>query len=142
LLGSEGSVKQMLDFCCVDAGRVSPEVVAATIALSQERTKTAGGNAAFLSAARSIVACVLQRGAFHRMVEQVTAPALIVHGSHDRLVPLAAAQALAARRADWMLKVFQDVGHVPQLEDPDGFVAAIEEWMRHAGEALFARTAS
>ena len=62
LLGSEGSVRQMLDFCCVDAGRVSPDVVAATIALSQERTKTAGGNAAFLSAARSIVLTVLQRG--------------------------------------------------------------------------------
>jgi pimeloyl-ACP methyl ester carboxylesterase/predicted acylesterase/phospholipase RssA len=142
LLGSEGSVKQMLDFCCVDATRVDPEVVAATIALSQERTKTAGGNAAFLSAARSIVACVLQRGAFERMIDRIEVPALLVHGTHDRLVPLAAAQALAARRADWMLKVFENVGHVPQLEDPDGFVAAIEEWLRHHGEALLARTAS
>ncbi len=142
LLGSEGSVRQMLDFCCVDSGRVARDVVEATIALSQERTKTAGGNAAFLSAARSIVACVLQRGAFERMVDRVTAPALLVHGTHDRLVPVAAARALAARRADWMLKVFENIGHVPQLEDPDGFVAAVEGWMRHHGEVLFTRSAS
>ncbi len=141
-LGSEGSVHQMLDFCCVDAGRVDPEVVEATIALSRERTKTAGGNAAFLSAARSIVACVLQRGAFDRMIDRITAPALLVHGTHDRLVPLAAARTLAARRSDWRLEVFENVGHVPQLEDPDGFVAAVEAWLRHAGEALCARTAS
>ena len=142
LLGSEGSVKQMLELCCVDAGRVAPEVVQATIALSQERTKTAGGNAAFLSAARSIVACILQRGAFEKMVGRISAPALIVHGTHDRLVPLAAARRLAALRSDWMLKVFEDIGHVPQLEDPEGFVAAVEEWLRHAGEALVARSAS
>ena len=132
LLGSAGSVKQMLELCCVDAGRVAPEVVAATIALSQERIKTTGGNAAFLSAARSIVACVLQRGAFEKMVGRITAPTLIVHGTHDRLVPLAAARALSALRTDWTLKVFDHLGHVPQLEDPAGFVAAAEAWLQHA----------
>jgi glycerol-3-phosphate dehydrogenase len=142
LLGSAGSVKQMLELCCVDAGRVAPEVVAATIALSQERTKTTGGNAAFLSAARSIVACVLQRGAFEKMVGRITAPTLIVHGTHDRLVPLAAARALSALRTDWTLKVFDHLGHVPQLEDPAGFVAAVEAWLQHAGAALGARSAS
>lgn len=142
LLGSEGSVRQMLDFCCVDAARVDPEVVAATIALSQERTKTAGGNAAFLSAARSIVMTVLQPGAFARMIERISAPTLLVHGTHDRLVPLAAARALASRRSDWTLEVFENIGHVPQLEDPEGFVAVVERWMRNSGEALYARTAS
>ena len=138
LLGSEGSVRQMLDFCCVDASRVDPEVVAATIALSQERTKTAGGNAAFLSAARSIVMSVLRRGEFRRMVERIAVPALIVHGTHDRLVPLAAARALASHRPDWMLEVFEDTGHVPQLEHPERFVTAVERWLRHVGEALYA----
>jgi pimeloyl-ACP methyl ester carboxylesterase/predicted acylesterase/phospholipase RssA len=141
-LGSEGSVRQMLDFCCVDSGRVDPEVVRATIALSLERTKMTGGNAAFLSAARSIVGCVLRRGAFDRMIDRIAAPVLLVHGTHDRLVPLAAARALAARRPDWTLRVFEDSGHVPQLEHPEEFVAAVEEWLRHAGEALCARTAS
>jgi pimeloyl-ACP methyl ester carboxylesterase len=142
LLGSEGSVRQMLDFCCVDAGRVPEDVIAATIALSQERIKTTGGNAAFLSAARSIVATILQRGNFEKMVARITVPALLVHGTHDRLVPLAAARQLAALRPDWMLRIFENIGHVPQLEDPDGFVAAVEGWLQHAGEALLARNAS
>jgi pimeloyl-ACP methyl ester carboxylesterase/predicted acylesterase/phospholipase RssA len=141
-LGSEGSVHQMLDFCCVDSSRVDPAVVDATIALSLERSKTAGGHAAFLSAARSIVACVLQRGAFERMIDRIAAPALVVHGTHDRLVPVAAARALAARRSDWTLHVFDNIGHVPQLEDPERFVAAVEAWLRHAGEALYGRSAS
>ncbi|MCC6849887.1 MAG: alpha/beta fold hydrolase [Deltaproteobacteria bacterium] len=136
LLGSEGSVRQMLDFCCVDAGRVDPDVVAATIALSQERTRTAGGNAAFLSAARSIVLAVLRRGAFDRMIDGIRAPALLVHGTHDRLVPVAAARALAARRGDWTLEILENVGHVPQLEDPQGFVAIVERWVRRLGDAV------
>lgn len=141
LLGSEGSVRQMLEFCCVDASRVDPEVIAATIALSQERTKTAGGNAAFLSAARSIVASVLRRGNFERMIDSITAPALLVHGTHDRLVPVAAAKALAARRSDWTLEIFENIGHVPQLEDPQGFIAVVERWLRRIGAAVFATDA-
>ena len=137
LLGSEGSVRQMLDFCCVDASRVDPDVIAATIALSQERTRTAGGNAAFLSAARSIVASVLRRGAFERMIDRIDAPVLLVHGTHDRLVPVAAAKALAARRSDWTLEIFENIGHVPQLEDPQGFIAAVDRWLRRVGTALF-----
>ncbi|MCC6765392.1 MAG: alpha/beta fold hydrolase [Deltaproteobacteria bacterium] len=136
LLGSEGSVRQMLDFCCVDAGRVDPDVVAATIALSRERIKTAGGNAAFLSAARSIVLTVLRRGTFERMIDSIKAPALLVHGTHDRLVPVAAARALAARRDDWTLEILENVGHVPQLEDPQGFIAVVERWIQRVGEAI------
>jgi pimeloyl-ACP methyl ester carboxylesterase len=138
LLGSDGSERQMHEFCCVDASRVDPDVVAATIALSQERTKTAGGNAAFLSAARSIVVSLLRRGEFLRMVERITAPALLVHGTHDRLVPVAAARALAGHRPDWMIEVFEDTGHVPQLEHPERFVETVERWLRHVGEALYA----
>jgi pimeloyl-ACP methyl ester carboxylesterase len=112
--------------------------VAATIALSQERTKTAGGNAAFLSAARSIVLQVLRRGEFLKMVQSIAAPALIVHGTHDRLVPVAAARALAGHRPDWMIEVFENTGHVPQLEHPERFVETVERWLKQAGEALYA----
>jgi pimeloyl-ACP methyl ester carboxylesterase/predicted acylesterase/phospholipase RssA len=142
LLGSERSVRQMLEFCCVDAGRVAPDVIAATVALSTERQHVAGGHAAFLSAARSIVAYVLRRGSFETMVRRIAAPALLVHGTHDRLVPLAAARALSALRPDWTLRVFENIGHVPQLEDPTGFVEAVTEWLAGAGDALRARTAS
>lgn len=47
----------------------------------------------------------------------------MIHGADDRLVPLAAAEAVTAHRPDWPLVVLPGVGHVPTLEDP-GLVAA------------------
>jgi pimeloyl-ACP methyl ester carboxylesterase len=76
------------------------------------------------------------------MVRRITAPALIVHCTHDRLVPLAAARALSALRADWTFKVFENLGHVPQLEDPERFVAVVEAWLQRFGEASCTRSAS
>jgi pimeloyl-ACP methyl ester carboxylesterase len=52
-----------------------------------------------------------------------------VHGDKDRLVPLAAARALAARRPEFTLRVIDDCGHVPQLEVPDQFLAAATPWL-------------
>jgi pimeloyl-ACP methyl ester carboxylesterase len=37
-----------------------------------------------------------------------------------------------------MIEVFEDTGHVPQLEHPERFVAAVERWLKHVGEALYA----
>jgi pimeloyl-ACP methyl ester carboxylesterase len=60
---------------------------------------------------------------------RVAAPTLIVHGARDRLVPVAAARALAARRPEFTLEVIDDCGHVPQLEVPDQFLAAATPWL-------------
>jgi pimeloyl-ACP methyl ester carboxylesterase len=60
---------------------------------------------------------------------RVTSPTLIVHGDQDRLVPAAAARALAARRPEWSLEMIDDCGHAPQLEVPDQFLAAAVPWL-------------
>jgi pimeloyl-ACP methyl ester carboxylesterase len=52
-----------------------------------------------------------------------------VHGDSDRLVPLAAARALAARRPQFTLEVIDNCGHVPQLEVPDQLLAAAMPWL-------------
>jgi pimeloyl-ACP methyl ester carboxylesterase len=54
---------------------------------------------------------------------------LIIHGDRDRLVPLAAARALAARRPEFTLEVIDDCGHTPQMEVPDQFLAAAVPWL-------------
>lgn len=141
LLGPEGSVKQLLDLCCVDASRVAPEIVAASIELSRERLHTRGGNAAFLQAARSLVGFLARRGSFEAMVRRIAAPTLILHGAEDRLVPAAAARALHQLRPDWQLEVLQGLGHVPQLEDPTRFVAVVESWLDGEGRATRAVSA-
>lgn len=52
----------------------------------------------------------------------------MIHGDRDRLVPVAAARAAAARKG-WQLEILKDIGHVPQLEDPTRFVALVESFL-------------
>jgi pimeloyl-ACP methyl ester carboxylesterase len=135
LLGPEGVVRQTLAICCVDANRISRDVYAAHVALAEERAASMPWAAdAFLGAARSLVSRTLRPGWFAELVRGVKAPTLIVQGDSDRLVPLAASRALAARRPDWRLEVLEGIGHVPQLEAPDRFVELFGAWLDGARE--------
>lgn len=129
--GPERMVRDTLALCCVDPSRVDPAIVAAHIAMAQERA----GNGSvvgrdFLEAVRSLTAGLIRRRRFFEMVASIRAPALIVQGERDRLVRVEAARALAAARPDWQIEVLDDIGHVPQLEAPDRFLAIVEPWLR------------
>jgi pimeloyl-ACP methyl ester carboxylesterase len=128
-LGPERTVRQTLAFCCADAGCLPPDVVAAHVALARERLTMPWAHAAFLQAARSLVAMVARRRQLAGVVRAIAAPTLIVQGSVDRLVPLAASRATVALRPDWSLAVFEGVGHVPQLEAPERFVTTTFAWL-------------
>jgi pimeloyl-ACP methyl ester carboxylesterase len=65
---------------------------------------------------------------FWARVALVTAPALVIHGSDDRLIPLSAVRELVRRRPDWKLDVLDGVGHVPMMETPDYFMSALQGW--------------
>lgn len=128
--GPEALVRDMLALCCVDPSRVDREVVKAHVDLARERLaygRVAGRD--FLTAQRSLMARLLRRRKFFSMVASIRARALVVQGDRDRLVQLAAARALAAARPDWRLEVIEGVGHVPQLEAPDRFLALVEPWL-------------
>ncbi len=70
-----------------------------------------------------------------RGFDGVRAPTLLVTGDSDRLVPPAAAQALADLRPDWSFEILDHVGHVPQLEVPDRLVQLTGEWLDRLGVA-------
>jgi glycerol-3-phosphate dehydrogenase len=132
--GPEQMVRDVLRLCCADPSLVPPEVVEAHVALARERIgygRVAGKD--FLAAQRSLMARLLRRKRFQRMVAGIRARALIVQGDRDRLVQVESARALAAARPDWRLVVLDGVGHVPQLEAPERFLAAVEPWL--AGRA-------
>jgi pimeloyl-ACP methyl ester carboxylesterase len=136
LLGPEQSVRDILALCCVDPSRVARDVVDAHVALARDRAADSRVNARdFLAAQRSLMMRLVRRRRFYRMVAAIRAPALIVQGRRDRLVRLEAAHALAAARPDWSIVVLDDVGHVPQLESPDEFLAAVEPWLRKRAAA-------
>jgi pimeloyl-ACP methyl ester carboxylesterase len=68
----------------------------------------------------------------------VRAPTLMVHGSADRLVPLASARRVARLRPDWAFVVFDDVGHIPHVEVPERFAATVGRWLAGSGRAAAA----
>jgi len=142
-LGPERLVGQTLRLCCADPAGVPAEVVAAHVALARERERMAWAQPAFLEAARSILAVLARSRDVRAMIRRITAPTLLVQGTEDRLVPLAASRALAELRPDWRLAVFDGVGHVPQLEAPERFVATVAGWLdgvvRPAGQAAYGR---
>ena len=64
----------------------------------------------------------------------VTCPVLLIHGTEDRLVPVAAARAAARANPAWSLCEFPGVGHVPQLEVPRQTADAVLDWLGSAGQ--------
>lgn len=124
----EELVRQTLRLVCADASRVDPAVVAAHVTLTAERAHLGRQNTrAFVQAFRSIGYRVADPR-FWAKLRRVQAPALIIHGRLDRIVPLSASLELKRRRPDWKLEVIEGVGHVPMLEAPERFMAALEAW--------------
>jgi glycerol-3-phosphate dehydrogenase len=129
-LGAEGLVREMLRMCCVDPSRVPPDVRRAHVALAAERlARMPWTSGAFLDAARSTVAAIARRRRFHEMAGRISSPVLVIHGSRDRLVPVAASRELSRLHPDFRLEVLEDIGHIAQMEDPERFVAVVHRWL-------------
>lgn len=134
-LGPEGFVREVLRLLCVDPSRVPDDVRRAHVALAAERFATMpGADRAFLEAARSLLGILRRPGSFREMVGRISAPTLLIQGAQDRLVPLAASRALARSRPDWAFEVFEEIGHVPQLEAPTRFVDVVGKWLAARAE--------
>jgi pimeloyl-ACP methyl ester carboxylesterase len=65
----------------------------------------------------------------HDAIARLRAPALLTQGTRDRLVPVAVSEAAARLRADWTVERMEGVGHVPQVEVPERWLASVTRWM-------------
>jgi pimeloyl-ACP methyl ester carboxylesterase len=127
-LGAERLVQETLALVCADSARVDPAIVAAHVRLTRERERLGRQNGrAFLQASRSI-GLRMADPRFWATVAKVQAPTLLVHGSVDRLIPVAAARELARRRPDWQFDVLEGVGHVPMMETPALLMSSLTRW--------------
>jgi pimeloyl-ACP methyl ester carboxylesterase len=128
-LGPEALVREALALASADPSRVDPAVVEAHVELTRERAHLSLQNSrAFVQASRSI-ALRMADPRFWTRVKKVKAPTLVIHGSLDSVIPLAAARDLVRRRPDWTLRVLEGVGHVPMMETPDLFLSVLLEWL-------------
>jgi len=127
-VGPEHLLKTTLTLVCAEPSRVEPSVVDAHVRLTREREHLGRQNArAFIQASRSI-GFRMADPRFWARVAAVRAPTLVIHGSLDRLIPVAAARELHRRRPDWKLEILDGVGHVPMMETPEQFMDALEAW--------------
>lgn len=129
----ETFVDELLDVVCADPGRVRAVDRDAMIAMARSRADMPWAADAFVEAARSIFTIVSRGRAFAGRVKTISAPTLVVHGDQDRLVDIASARWLVRQRPDWRLEVFDGVGHTPQLETPERFMATVGAWLSETG---------
>ncbi len=64
-----------------------------------------------------------------KWLHRIDVPTLLVWGDHDRLFPLQHAQAFAKAIPGAKLVVIPKCGHVPQIEKPEEFVAALDDFL-------------
>jgi pimeloyl-ACP methyl ester carboxylesterase len=140
-ISAQRLVRETMQVCCAEPDKLSREIIDAHVAIAEERRAMQWSPEAFLVATRSLVRALATPWKLVRMADSVRAPTLVIHGDRDRLVPVAAARAAAERR-HWQLEILPGIGHVPQLEAPDKFVALVEGFLRRAAGATAAKTAS
>jgi glycerol-3-phosphate dehydrogenase len=122
------AVRASLAMIAADARSVPPEMVRLMGEQVRARSQDPDAGPAFLEAARSM----LQLGAMPERaaaaLDAVRCPVLVLHGRRDRLVPVAYAEAVLRSHPAWRGRIFEDLGHVPQMEAPGRWVAAVSDW--------------
>jgi len=134
----DGVVRAILQQCTVDLDRVDPAVLEAHYELERRRVEHPGWHEPLDQAIRSLLRTLAERSLIERWIRTVTVPTLLTHGARDRVVSVRAAKAAADLRPDWDFHLFEDIGHVPQLEAPQQFVGIVRGWLdgRRGAEEL------
>jgi pimeloyl-ACP methyl ester carboxylesterase len=108
-----------------DGSCVHPDRIAADVAEIERRDALGYGDAVLIRCARSIVAEYLRlgRNSLWRDADRVTAPALVIYGSHDKIVDPRMAGRAARSFPRSRVVVLPRTGHVAQMERPEAVAA-------------------
>ncbi len=126
----ERRVRDLLDLCQAAGRRESDGAFAEMVEVARQRDRDDHVRA-WTRASRSLFGWMARPAAFHGVADRVTAPVHVVEGGADPIVPAASLRRAGDRHPSWTHAVLPDVGHVPQLEDPAGFVAVVDDVPRH-----------
>ena len=125
-------VQRVINLCFADPSKASAALMDAATALVAYRRTMPAQDAAFLQAARSLMVLLTKPKTYNELMNRIELPVLLVHGDRDRLVPVTAARNVLARNPRWDSAILAGVGHTPQLETPDLFLAHVTSWLdRH-----------
>jgi pimeloyl-ACP methyl ester carboxylesterase len=93
---------------------------------------------AFLATLRAVVGTEGQRvAALDRLYLAEAMPVLIVWGERDPIIPVSHARAAHAQLPGSRLEIFEGAGHLPQMEEPGRFTAALQRFLDDTEPASF-----
>lgn len=118
---AERRLNLTLGMCYADLGRLHPERLREAIEELRRRDGLPYAGIALINSARGIVAEYFRRGTENlwRQAALVTAPTLVIHGRHDRLVNPRMAARAGRTFPHVRLVLLPDAGHVAQMELPE-----------------------
>jgi pimeloyl-ACP methyl ester carboxylesterase len=122
------AVRASLAMITADARSVPEEMTRLMAAQVKARTRDPDAGPAFLEATRSMLRLGRRPTMAARALDAIRCPVLVLHGRRDRLVPVAFAEAALRNHPTWRGRIFPDLGHVPQIEAPDRWVAEVAAW--------------
>lgn len=125
----EEQVRLTLDAITAGRERVPPEAVDEAIDMARIRAGLPWVGKAFQESAASTRSILMSPNRYRSLLERVSAPALLIWGTHDPVASPASIEAVARLRPDWNTVAFEGIGHVPQLEAPERFVEVVSRWI-------------
>jgi pimeloyl-ACP methyl ester carboxylesterase len=128
-LEADRAVRLGMRIIAADPASISEDLVRLHVEQLVRLQDEADAGPAFLEAARSLLALGRRREVVHWIVSAVSCPVLVIHGREDRLVPLGFAMGALEMRPEWEMSLIPKVGHVPQMEAPERWLAAVEDWL-------------
>ncbi|WP_248963682.1 alpha/beta fold hydrolase [Sphaerisporangium perillae] len=119
-LPPERRIRATMEMCYADTGRVHPDRLEDAVAELRRRDDLPYAGPALVGSARALVNEYFRRGAENlwRLAAQVSAPTLVVHGRHDRLVDPRMAVRAHRTFPDVRLVLLPHAAHVAQMECP------------------------
>jgi len=95
---------------------------------------------AFVATLRSVVGMEGQRvAALDKLYLAETLPLLIIWGENDPIIPVEHARDTHSQLPSSHLEIFEDTGHVPQMERPGRFIAVLERFLAETEPVEFDR---
>lgn len=127
-LSPEQEWEQTAKFLHGDAEKLSPELQAVGLENLAAGRETSWRLPGLVGAAESLLSALLRARGLVKAIDAIEAPTLVVWGDADRLIGRAVIDHLGERRPDWQLRELPAVGHVPMVEAPDDYLAAVAEF--------------
>lgn len=128
-LEAERAVRLGFKIIAADPSTIPDDLVRLHVEQLVRHQQNPDAGAAFLEAARSLMALGRRREVVRWIVNSVKCPVLVIHGRADRLVPLGFAEAAIRMRPEWDLRLLPKVGHVPQMEAPERWLGLVRGWI-------------